>query len=151
MLGTQAEVELRTRGIGIHGACHGKGAIDMAVARIGGKLALDAVAGATGTGHAVGALKTGSDVGAGHVAGIGVAALDNKTGHIAMELKAIIEAHRGKLAEVRDMNGSALAVKLDLDGTLRRLDYGALVADKLILGRVELFLKTKHVVPSSCV
>ena len=36
----------------------------MAVARIGGKLALDAVAGATGTGHTVGALKTGSDVGA---------------------------------------------------------------------------------------
>lgn len=63
MLGAQAEVELRTRGIGVHGACHGKGAIDMAVARIGGKLALDAVAGATGTGHAVGALKTGSDVG----------------------------------------------------------------------------------------
>ena len=55
-----------------------------------------------------------------------------------MELKAIIEAHRGKLAEVRDMNGSALAVKLDLDGTLRRLDNGALVAGKLILGRVEL-------------
>ena len=68
-----------------------------------------------------------------------------------MELKAIIETHRGKLAKVRDMDGSALAVKLDLDGTLRRLDNGALVAGKLILGRVELFLKTKHVVPSSCV
>lgn len=71
MLGAQAEVELRTRGIGVHGACHGKGTIDMAVARIGGKLALDAVAGATGTGHAVGALKTSGDVGAGHIAGIG--------------------------------------------------------------------------------
>ena len=68
-----------------------------------------------------------------------------------MELKAIIETHRGKLAEVRDMNGSALTVKLDLDGTLRRLDNGALVTDELVLGRIELFLKTKHVVPSSCV
>ena len=68
-----------------------------------------------------------------------------------MELKAIVKTHCRKLAEVRHVDGSALAVKLDLDGTLRRLDNGALVAGKLILGRVELFLKTKHVVPSSCV
>ena len=38
-----------------------------------------------------------------------------------------------------------------VDGALRRLDHRALTAGKLILGRVELFLKTKHVVPSSCV
>ena len=68
-----------------------------------------------------------------------------------MELKAVVEAHRGKLAEVRHMNGGALTVKLDLDGALRRLDHRALVTGELVLGRIELFLKTKHVVPSSCV
>lgn len=128
-----------------------KRAVDVAVTRVGSELALDAVAGATGTGHAVGALKAGGDIGAGHIAGIGVAALDHKTGHIAMELKAVVKTHRGKLAEVRHVDGGALAVKLDLDGALRRLDHRALIAGKLILGRVELFLKTKHVVPSSCV
>ena len=34
MLGTQAEVELRTRGIGIHRTCHGKRAVDVAVTRL---------------------------------------------------------------------------------------------------------------------
>ena len=68
-----------------------------------------------------------------------------------MKLKAVVEAHRGKLAEVRHMDGSALAVKFDLDRALRRLDDRTLVTSELVLGRIKLFLKTKHVVPSSCV
>ena len=34
VLGTQAEVELGARGIGIHGTCHGKRTVHMAVARL---------------------------------------------------------------------------------------------------------------------
>ena len=138
VLRTQAEVELGARGIGVHGTGHRKGAVLVAVVRVGGELLLDVPAGTAGTGLAVGTHLARGDLLGGHIARVGATALDHEPGDVAMELEAVIEPHHGQLAEVRDMNRGARAIELDADGALRGLDDGALVAGELVLGRAGL-------------
>ena len=67
-----------------------------------------------------------------------------------MELQPVVEPHRGELAEVAYVYGSAFAIEADADGALRRLEYGYLIAHNVVFRSMQLRLsESKHLIPSA--
>ena len=95
--------ELGAGGVGVVGAGHGDGAPLMGqgvVPAVGGELAHDLMLGAAGA------------------VALGIAALNHKAVHDAVEGQAVIEAAVGQLHEVGAGDGSGFLVQLHSDGTV---------------------------------
>ena len=137
MLGTQAQIELGARRIGVRAASHGQCAVFVGVVRVGGVLLLDAVARATRAKASPRVAGSFDNLRGIEVAGVGAAALNDKAGNIAMELEVVIEALASELNEVAHVDGGVVAGELNSNVAFGGFDDGDFLAVGLILGGIQ--------------
>ena len=137
MLGTQAQIELRARGIGVRAASHSQRAVFVGVVRVGGVLLLDAVARAACAKASPRVAGGFDDLRGIEVAGVGAAALNDEAGNIAMELEVVVEALASELNEVAHVDGGVVASELNSNVALGGFDDGDFLAVGLILGGIQ--------------